>query len=156
MGDTEAARLLAELRYMNEETARAFDEAAPFIEEADLDAADRLRDIAEEHRGEAERIVELYDRAGLPGTPDEVPVAVRDYVQQALLRIRDFQDPDAVLRDLLAMERSKLQRYAAALMEGLPGEIAEALAAQQDDERRHLAFVEQEAEALAGSGAGFP
>lgn len=135
---------LAELRYLDQEAAAAYEEAAGAFPQ-DSETARELHRFRADHAGHAARIDDVFfAHAG----PPELPEDVRMLLQEQVWRVTQARGRPDELRALLDAEQRHLGRYEQAVGEQMPAEAIGVVREGLDEELEHVDVLRRMAEGL--------
>ncbi len=125
---------LAELRYLDQEAAAAYEEAVGAFAQ-DAATSRELHRFRAAHARHAARIDDVF--FGHIGPP-ELGEDVRRRLQEQVWRVTQARGRPGELRALLEAEEQHLERYSAASDERMPAEAADAVREGLAEEREHV------------------
>ncbi len=143
------AELIATLARLDLEAALAYDAAADLCGDPELSR--QLTRFAHDHRRHVEELNRVLAREG---EPEPAPPEGGAAVLAGIVKVAGPLGPDVIVVALLGNEQLTNLSYDAALAYEWDGEDEALLERFVADERRHLAWLAQRHEALAGRAAG--
>lgn len=148
MSDQEATIMLSGLRYVDDQTAIAFDTAADKCTDQAMQA--QLQEFAEDERRHVQRLDDLLSSMGGAQLPTE---ELQHYMHEAVAQVDRARDADDALDRLLLLERANAAEYESVARAQMPSDDAMRLVEKHHlDEQHHVQWIEQHSPVGAGYG----
>lgn len=139
MDEQRWATTMAELRFLDQEAAAAFEEAVGGFPQ-DSEIALGLRDFRAAHARHAAFIDDvIFNHIAAPELPDDV----RTRLQEQVWRVTQSRGRPDELRALLDAEQRHLGRYEEASDERMPPEMADVVNQGLAEEREHVELLQR-------------
>ncbi len=142
--------MLSGLRFMDEQTANAYDAALP--KAASDEVSGQLQLFRDDHKRHVKAIDNLLEKMGT--TPQLATGELQQYLFEAIGLIGRAKDQDDALERLLLLERANSAEYESVSRANIPNEEAMRLIEQHHlDEQHHTAWVELHTPIAVGYGS---
>lgn len=135
----EALENLGDLLKLDVDAARAYDEAIEKIDEQDIRM--QLGEYRDDHHRHVSELTTIISSLG--GEPPEPDQDMKGKLIEGMTSLRSSMGTDSALKAMRMNEQMTNRTYEKALDWELPMEAREFIRRGREDERRHLAYIEQ-------------
>lgn len=139
MGMEELHVMLSALRFMDDQSATAFDTAIPKAETDEVSG--QLQTFRDDHKRHVKAIDNVLEKMGK--TPQLATIELQQFLSEAIGMIDRTKSQDSALEHLLLLERALAAEYESVARANIPHEEAMRLLEQHHlDEQHHVAWLE--------------
>jgi uncharacterized protein (TIGR02284 family) len=150
MDTNDITEKLNDLMHLDVDAVRAYEEAIEKIDNAEVKSQLSIyRADHERHVQELRRLV-----TGLGGEPEEAKPDAKGLLVEGMTKLRSSMGDEQALKAMHQAEEITNREYRAAVSWEVPSDVHEVLLRGYDDEKRHLAYVDQQLSVGVGSSTG--